>query len=531
LIPFASNNYTAATCSTAVDQWSRSFDKDKTAALDLSRKFSIDQSLTDEIKVGGKYRDKDRTRLKGSALAPYYTNNPNESLTGTRFDGITSGSTFNATYFVDNPVNNRTLFDNYLLKPILDKDAVLAWRSLSIDGADYFDNPMAGIENYALAEKVSAGYIMNTLNIGQDATVILGARIEQEKNDYNATYCPTYVNTTGTGSALYVNSSTWKLRDTLASYSETNVLPNVHIVLKPTSYMNVRLAGYEALARPDFNLRLPKYVAYGASAKYFTVGNTNLQDARAYNFEINTSVYSNTIGLISFSAYYKKIDHMFHILNEAPVSGDSLSSAYGVTQKSPIAGTYLLTMPYNSNKPTKVWGFEFEHQCNSGFLPGYWGNFVLSYNLSITRSETYLLQNDTVTVYVSDPIFGSLPTVKNFMVQKKHKMEDQPEFYGNVSLGYDLGDFSARVSMFFNDKYTTSYNADGSHVDVNSFKRWDLSLKQQLTHNIALTLIVNNFTNAREGTSKQSQYQSSWYWLTSEERYGMTADLGLKVTL
>jgi len=42
--------------------------------------------------------------------------------------------------------------------------------------------------NYDLTEAVTAGYLMNTLNFGDDVTFIAGVRLEQDKNYYHAYY-------------------------------------------------------------------------------------------------------------------------------------------------------------------------------------------------------------------------------------------------------------------------------------------------------------------------------------------------------
>ena len=140
----------------------------------------------------------------------------------------------------------------------------------------------------------------------------------------------------------------------------------------------------------------------------------NLKSAQAWNFEVNTSFFGNEIGLISFSAYYKEIKDMFHMLNnftskavrnEQGVLQDTLMRRFGINWPNLMGSTpYNLTLPYNSPKPTKVWGFEFEHQISFHFLPGLLKNIVLSYNASIVRSETIIYGSKTISYIDSIPI-------------------------------------------------------------------------------------------------------------------------------
>jgi hypothetical protein len=116
-------------------------------------------------------------------------------------------------------------------------------------------------------------------------------------------------------------------------------------------------------------------------------------------------------------------------------------------------------------------------------------------------------------------------------VDLKQKLEGQPELFGNVALGYDIGGFSARVSLFFQGEYTQTYSTDGTaDIIVNKLSRWDLALKQQITSAIAVMLNVNNFTNVEENTSIKNR-NTGWNLLYTSDNYGITADLGVQITL
>jgi hypothetical protein len=191
---------------------------------------------------------------------------------------------------------------------------------------------------------------------------------------------------------------------------------------------------------------------------------------------------------------------------------------------------YNLTVPYNSPKPTKIWGFELEHQMNFGFLPGLLRNLVLSYNASIVRSETYVYGSQTVT-YVDSS--GPFPLTKsrNILVARKQKLEGMPEFFGNISLGYDIGGFSARVSMFHQAQHNVSFSATGLSDQVtNPFTRIDIAVKQRLTENVAVLVSVNNLTSVKEGTSIINRVFDRTLFDQSQ-LYGLTADLGVIIDL
>jgi len=557
LIPYAVNNFQAAYLNNAYYRSQNNLDKERTIFLNLARNYSISRDLGGEVKIGGKYKIKNRTKETGQYYSPYYlgywraftggpgTASQRKNFTGTwfepfyrRFQMDASARNPFALYFLDPDPASRNLYDTYALEPIVNRDALRLWYELNKNGMDslgrsleYYNDPSVSADYYDVTERVVSGYLMNTLSFGQSATFIAGLRVETEANDYGSRFSPS-----GLGGFPIPSGG---ISDTTASYSETIWLPNFQLLVRPTDFMNVRLAAYRAIARPDFNLRLEKFVSQGGGGSVsLLLGNSQLKTAKAWNYEINTSFFGSTFGLISVSAYYKEITDLFHVLNNAVTIGNSAIDLLGISWRSPHTGAYGLTAPYNSPQPTKVWGFEFEHQMDFKFLPGFLQNFVLSYNASVVRSQTTIVATDTFTVYVRQPTgfpppFDSLtvPITNNKIVERSQSLEGQPEFFANISFGYDIGGFSIRLSMFHQSEYNLSFSASGlSDQVINSYTRWDLAAKQQITDNIAVMLSLNNLTNIDERNSIYNR-STGWKLLNTSENYGMTADLGVRVTL
>jgi len=86
---------------------------------------------------------------------------------------------------------------------------------------------------------------------------------------------------------------------------------------------------------------LPKGVPgqYGTS---MVVGDPNLPDAKAWNYEINTSLFGNDIGLFTVSVFYKDIQDMFHYATQVQVdgaitqNGQKYLDSVGIKWKDPI---------------------------------------------------------------------------------------------------------------------------------------------------------------------------------------------------
>jgi TonB-dependent receptor len=556
LISYAENDFSSANLFWAYYRSQHNFDKERTAFSDISRQYLLGKKLSGEIKIGGKYKIKNRSNSRSEDFTPYYLGKwqPYELLS----DGTTQKKDFTGTYFQDwqkagvlftsidqffsNPTS-RSVYGSYNLNPLIERNRLRQWYELNKNGIDatgnvheVWANPLIKYDDYDITERVGAGYFMNTLNIGQAITFIAGMRVEKEDNDYLSYYMPNMVS----GFPVPPNS----IADTTSSASQTVWLPNFNLAISPSSFMKLRFAAFKALARPDFNMRMERYIAgrpaeVGSQLQVF-VGNPNLKTAQAWNYEANASFFSNTIGLLSISAYEKEIKDMFHMLNNFNTTGvkdadgayqDTLMQRFDINWSSQMgASPYNVTLPYNSPKSTRVWGFELEHQISCDFLPGLLKNIILSYNASIVRSETYIWASTIDSLFYDPP--GPIPGIwKKFTVlaEKKQKLEQMPEFFGNISLGYDIGRFSGRVSIFHQGEHNATYSASGlSDRVTNAFTRIDLAVKQGITNYLSLFFNVNNLTNVEDGSSIYNRVYDRRLFDESE-KYGLTADFGVIV--
>lgn len=549
LAQYAFNNFNIGFMYSAYNRKEDNLEKDKSIILNIKRDYSIDNQISGTLKFGGKYKDKTRYRSRSEVYAPYYLNGTREYL---KLDdgSIVRKPWFNEFYrtanlvwtrnFIKDPVNNiadeRMVDDRFRLYPMIDRDYMRQFWERNKNGTtqtgnapEYYPNHETDALYYDISESVFAGYLMNTLNFGQKVTLITGMRLEREDNFYKSRY------SRGTLSGFPEMKGT--LRDTTATHVENIWLPNFQLAIKTTDWMNVRLAVYKALARPNFNSRLENFVARNQSTFFgnsgITLGNPDLKTAQAWNYEINTSFFSNTIGLFTVSAFYKNVKDMYQLINGVLFEkGNKIWEQLGIKYQNPIEGTYELTYPYNSDKPTKVWGFEVEHQTNLRFLPGLLKNIVLSYNFSIVRSETYVptsyFQFDTVAI--PTPPFRRIDR-RTVLDEVKQKLSGQPEFFGNFAVGYDIDGFSGRVSFFYQGRQNNTFSNDSqSDGVIDEFFRIDVALKQKITDNISLLLNVNNLNSINETRSRLNRIYG-WDLMNASETYGLTADLGVRVDL
>jgi outer membrane receptor protein involved in Fe transport len=234
--------------------------------------------------------------------------------------------------------------------------------------------------------------------------------------------------------------------------------------------------------------------------------------------------------------FYQLADESnYHILNPTIITSINNSTSIHTS------------IPYNDKNKSYIWGFEFEHQLGLSFLPWYLSNLNLSYNFSITKSITHIIVGKNLQTTYYDTLRSRFPPypitqinsrviTTNYYGWEKRVSEGQPETYGNVALGYDLGGFSGRLSMYYQGKYTKTFSSLGQEdIVVDEFTKLDLSLKQEVIKNVFLFLNVNNLTNQKETTSMENtvtlQGIKEWSAPYSSEFYGRTMDFGIRIIL
>jgi outer membrane receptor protein involved in Fe transport len=154
----------------------------------------------------------------------------------------------------------------------------------------------------------------------------------------------------------------------------------------------------------------------------------------------------------------------------------------------------------------------------------------LSYNFSFVRSETTLIGVTTDTTYT---IIGGIPFPEYHTraIVYTQQLENQPKFFGNISLGYDIGGFSGRISLFHQSDYYSSFSPTGrGDVIIVGYDRVDLAIKQKITNYLTIMLDINNLTNLKD--QNEIDNRANQYIIpNTSQRYGLTGDLGVRIDL
>lgn len=271
---------------------------------------------------------------------------------------------------------------------------------------------------YNLVEKVSAGYVMNTIELSSRFRLIAGVRFEGTTDRV--------VNFSVGPSSLTPNSF---------SGSYVTVLPSASVRYAVGSNSYLRFVYARGLSRPqeqDIAQALDwTLAANGGNRGAITFGNANLKAETGDDIDILFDHYLNPFGIISFGYFYKYlhdpiIAHTFFLDNYQPPGG-------------PL-GNWLATQPVNAGSAW-ISGLEAAYLQHFSSLPGAWGGLGLSANYGYTASGT-----------------SGIPGRSDH----PRLLRMSPNAF-NVSPTYDRGRISLRVGLSYNQANIYSYQfADGT---------------------------------------------------------------------
>lgn len=311
------------------------------------------------FEFGGQFRNEHKGQ---DAYSPEYDSDTNAAMSN----------------YLGSFTNNHFYGGSYRLGPVTSFEAITG--DLAANPGNYtLDEGTTHLQsdasNYKLQERVSAGYIMNTIQFGR-FHLQTGLRIEA-------------TNTSDTG-YLVVNDSNGNYVSTTPQYgsgSYINPLPSVQLRYRIDKDSDVRAVYGRGISRPD-PYQLVPYITEDQSTDPYTinVGNPALVAEHANDYDILYERYLPSVGMIEAGYFYKQISKpIFYTDSYVPTSGSPLSQAY--------AGDHLLQEVNGDH--AHVQGVEFAYQQHLNFLPGILRGARINTNFTYTASKNYNLPNRT----------------------------------------------------------------------------------------------------------------------------------------
>jgi TonB-dependent receptor len=512
--------------------WS-SFNKqdDKQGSIDLESNFNLWDFVSVTLKGGGQYKYTIRYYNFDDGFGGLYSG----SATGFRLSLVQALPWLTQPPYNFDPTGNQYFYIHGFYNPNMDFGKFLKgdYGMFSAVDAGVIDKIMNEIKilgaattqpqtvpsylpdqygsiasDYSGNEFRSAEYLMATINVGPQVTIIPGVRYQGLKTSYTA---PQFI-----GNADATNPYPSELLHAMVTQDEYHGywLPDVSVKYDPLQWLSLRGSYTSTLAYPDFSQIVPREDVASNSGHYVVWNNYALKPAQSHNYDVQVAVHDNSVGLFAVSPFLKRIDDQ--VFGQQTFISDP-SKYPGVPS---YTKTFSLTTFINNPNRVDVWGIESEWQTHFWYLPDPLNGLVLNVNY------THIFSNAKYpyTVTVHSPVYP-FPTY-NVDSTYADRLIQQPNDIVNLSLGYDYGRFSILASMIYQSQVYSGTNFYNSlRSDKAKYLRWDLSVKQGLPwwSGLEVYFDLNNINSEVDNYLVRGSG-----FPNSESNYGLTADLGVR---
>ncbi len=502
----------------------------QSALLNFKVPFNFTDYLSGDLKFGGKYvrnkRDNNETLLfldtDRGGLAQSFINLLKDSI-WTNLGMLPSdtyikdGLVRDPNYDVGNFLSGKEGVGSNIFYDLVSISKMHRMEQLAKEYGYYLPDPLGSTQyDYNYTRNYDAFYIMSEINLSKYITLLPGIRYEKFDFDYTA-YSTVETGRLTTVGEVYYNTKKIHWDSTKGE----NWFPQIQVRIKPTDWLDFRLASTKSIIYPDYRAVSPYLFAdtYGSPVTV-RLGNPYINPALTHNYDIYASVYENHIGLFTAGFFYKEIDNLIVSIKYKTKDASKINNRFQLPQNNSEAPEiYTWT---NLKETSFVRGFELDWQTHFWYLPSIFHGIVFNINYTHINSSTRY-------PYYFTKKSGSFPFFTYSVVDttRTGRLIDQPDDILNLTLGYDIGGFSARLSFLYQDNVLRS--ADPTYQELDSYtapySRWDFTAYQKLPwfEGLQIYLNLNNITNRPD-----RQFRSVLEKLSDVQYYGRSADLGVR---
>jgi TonB-dependent receptor len=377
-------------------------------------------------------------------------------------------------------------FNKYRLGPVTNYNSITSFfannpNDFTLDVSDTHIG--SDPNNFDFVERISAAYMMNTLDFGK-FRLVAGVRFE----DTQLYTLGNYVTNDANGNWV---STTPLAKNT----SYLNVLPSVSLKYTLTQDSDIRAVYGRGIARPNPYDTIP-YLQQDDQGKTLTIGNPNLKAEHANNYDLLYEHYLKPYGLIQGGFFYK--DLSLPIYQQVTTLTNGPYTGYQQYQLLNGTTAYL-------------YGFEAAYMQRLAFLTGVFSGIGISANYTWTTSQAKDIPNRSD----SPPLQRQAPNI------------------WNISPTYDRGRVSLRVGLSYNGasifayQYLngTAFGLKGPFGDQYFYPHLQLDAQASIRVAKGFSAIVYglNLTNEVFGF-----YNGSPAYLAQREFYGPTIGGGVR---
>ena len=469
------------------------FERDVTGGISLTRQYMAGSHFS-TFDIGMKVRDAHKSQV-----------NVEQTF-------INTGGDFRMSSVLASFTNPNYYLGVYPLGPVTDYNKIVSLVNSNQGAFTVF--PLADLARTAggdfnVDERITAGYAMNTINIGH-VRLQTGVRIEATQASFLGNNVPVQA---VSGQIQVVGTIT----PSPGNQSYVDVLPSVQFQYLFGQNTILRAAYGMGIARPNFG-DLPPFVVVNQDSvrPRLSAGNPTLKRERAQNFDLLIEHYLKPVGVIQAGVFYKLLT-------------DPIFTAQTRLNTGQFAG-FLQTQP--TNGPTaNLTGIEVSWQQHLTFLPG------LLNGMGVRANYSYTVSQASFPKLAADPASGFFPRTDHPAL-----LRQAPNNW-NFDTTYDKKGISARMGLTHNDANIFFYNFQpgdpaqpdttggikGPNGDVYLYPHTQVDAQVSYWlprgHGLQLVAYGLNLTNETFGF-----YQGSEQFPIQREYYNRTFSVGLHWT-
>ena len=329
-------------------------------------------------------------------------------------------------------------------------------------------------------EERLAAYVQGEVELG-DLTFTGGVRFERIEESGVAIGAPLYRQSSGVFVNRVVLADLGLVRPFDNSGTSDKVLPSLIATYRPGENWVGRFAYNRTIFSPDLRLvNRPVTVFVDQRAGFETAeireGNPGLAPEVNDNFEIGLERYfGNRPAYIKGAFFYKDISgNITNVVQVAEPDADVEQRVLEFlaplfAQQPDLALSpeteFLLRRPENGDGG-QIYGIELEGATNLDFLPDSWPAFLE--NIQVLANVTWTEASFPTLI----PARGE--NGERISLERDRPLENQAEWAGNVSIGYEQGGFSGRLLYTYQSELVTSYDEFNLNTVVPDFDTLDL---------------------------------------------------------
>ncbi len=424
------------------------------------------------VRFGGRFRKKDKKQN-----TVFYSYSPlNEEL----FENFTSVPTVEMSKdnFLPGDYKAGKFVDEKFIGGLQLNDATQFERGDEF--AEYLGN------NYSANEFITAGYLRFDQKFSQKLLMIAGLRYENTQISYKGNQV--VLNEDGD-----YDASQSKSIEKTSQYA--NILPSVHVKYDLNEKTVLRFAWTNTLARPRYFDLVPyRQISFEDNA--LTEGNPALKPTLSMNFDLMAEHYFESVGIISGGIFQKNIKNFIFVYQNR-------------NYLDPLSGNVFTEYAQARNGgDASLLGFEFAFQRQFDFLPGFWKNFGIYTNYTLTSSRVNGV-----------PVEGR--------EKEKFSLPGTALHTGNAALSYESTRLGARLSLNLTSSYLDEIGDsqfNDRHYDRQIFL--DFSGYYKFTPNLRCFVEANNLTN-----QPLRYFQGVRERVMQNEFYNLRLNAGIKFDL